>query len=81
VSKAAILNFPEPKEARLYYFDKKTNRLKRLSDNIFRDLQYVTRPNDRPRRISLKARNLLTNLIQMILKNQNIYQSNSVLYS
>ena len=69
MSKAAILNFPEPKEARLYYFDKKTNRLKRLSDNIFRDLQYVTRPNDRPRRISLKARNLLTNLIQMILKN------------
>ena len=69
MSKAAVLNFPEPKEARLYYLDKKTNRRKRLSDNIFRDLQYVTRPNDRPRRISLKARNLLTNLIQMILKN------------
>jgi hypothetical protein len=69
VSKAAILNFPEPKEARLYYLDKKTNRHKRLSDNIFRDLQYVTRPNDRRRKISLKARNLLTNLIQMILKN------------
>ena len=69
MSKAAILNFPEPKEARLYYLDKKTNRHKRLSDNIFRDLQYVTRPNDRKKRISLKARNLLTNLLQMILKN------------
>jgi len=69
VSKAAILNFPETKKARLYYLDKKTNKQKRLSDNIFRDLQYVTRPNDRRRKISLKARNLLTNLIQMILKN------------
>lgn len=69
MSKAAILNFPEPKEARLYYLDKKTNRRKRLSDNIFRDLQYLTRPNDRKKRISLKARNLLTNLLQMILKN------------
>lgn len=69
MSKAAVLNFPEPKDARLYYLDKKTNRHKRLSDNIFRDLQYVTRPNDRRRKISLKARNLLTNLIQMILKN------------
>ena len=69
MSKAAILNFPELKKARLYYLDKKTNRHKRLSDNIFRDLQYVTRPNDRRRKISLKARNLLTNLIQMILKN------------
>ena len=69
MSKAAILNFPEPKESRLYYLDKKTNRHKRLSDNIFRDLQYVTRPNDRKKRISLKARNLLTNLLQMILKN------------
>ena len=69
MSKAAVLNFPEPKKARLYYLDKKTNRHKRLSDNIFRDLQYVTRPNDRRRKISLKARNLLTNLIQMILKN------------
>lgn len=69
MSKAAILNFPETKKARLYYLDKKTNRHKRLSDNIFRDLQYVTRPNDRRRKISLKARNLLTNLIQMILKN------------
>ena len=69
MSKVAILNFPEPKEARLYYLDKKTNRHKRLSDNIFRDLQYVTRPNDRKKRISLKARNLLTNLLQMILKN------------
>jgi hypothetical protein len=69
VSKAAVLNFPEPKEARLYYLDKKTNRRKRLSDNIFRDLQYVTRPNDRKKKISLKARTLLTNLIQMILKN------------
>jgi hypothetical protein len=69
VSKAAVLNFPEPKEARLYYLDKKTNRHKRLSDNIFRDLQYVTRPNDRKKGISLKARTLLTNLIQMILKN------------
>ena len=69
MSKAAILNFPEPKESRLYYLDKKTNRHKRLSDNIFRDLQYVTRPNDRKKRISLKARNLLTNLLQMISKN------------
>jgi len=69
VSKAAVLNFPETKKARLYYLDKKTNKQKRLSDNIFRDLQYVTRPNDRRRKISLKARNLLTNLIQMILKN------------
>lgn len=69
MSKAAILNFPETKKARLYYLDKKTNKQKRLSDNIFRDLQYVTRPNDRRRKISLKARNLLTNLIQMILKN------------
>jgi len=71
VSKAAVLNFPEPKKARLYYLDKKTNRHKRLSDNIFRDLQYITRPNDRKKRISLKARNLLTNLIQMILKNHH----------
>lgn len=69
MSKAAVLNFPETKKARLYYLDKKTNKQKRLSDNIFRDLQYVTRPNDRRRKISLKARNLLTNLIQMILKN------------
>jgi hypothetical protein len=69
VSKAAVLNFPETKKARLYYLDKKTNKQKRLSDNIFRDLQYVTRPNDRKKRISLKARNLLTNLLQMILKN------------
>lgn len=69
MSKAAVLNFPEPKKARLYYLDKKTNKQKRLSDNIFRDLQYVTRPNDRKKRISLKARNLLTNLLQMILKN------------
>ncbi len=69
MSKAAVLNFPEPKKARLYYLDKKTNKQKRLSDNIFRDLQYVTRPNDRRRKISLKARNLLTNLLQMILKN------------
>jgi len=71
VSKAAVLNFPEPKKGRLYYLDKKTNKQKRLSDNIFRDLQYITRPNDRRRRIALKARNLLTNLIQMILKNPN----------
>ncbi len=69
MSKAAVLNFPETKKARLYYLDKKTNKQKRLSDNIFRDLQYVTRPNDRKKRISLKARNLLTNLLQMILKN------------
>ena len=69
MSKAAVLNFPETKKARLYYLDKKTNKQKRLSDNIFRDLQYVIRPNDRRRKISLKARNLLTNLIQMILKN------------
>jgi len=71
MSKAAVLNFPEPKKGRLYYLDKKTNKQKRLSDNIFRDLQYITRPNDRRRRIALKARNLLTNLIQMILKNPN----------
>ncbi|WPX99544.1 hypothetical protein Megpolyxen_01437 [Candidatus Megaera polyxenophila] len=69
MSKAAIVQFPEIKKTRLYYVDKKTNRQKRLSDNIFRDLQYVTRPNDRKKRISLKARNLLTNLLQMILKN------------
>jgi hypothetical protein len=68
-SKTSLLNSLEPKDTRLYYLDKKTNRHKRLSDNIFRDLQYVTRPNDRKKRISLKARNLLTNLIQMILKN------------
>lgn len=47
MSKAAIVQFPEIKKTRLYYVDKKTNRQKRLSDNIFRDLQYVTRPNDR----------------------------------
>ena len=69
MSKAAVVQFPEIKKTRLYYFDKKTNRQKRLSDNIFRDLQYVTRANDRSKKISLKARNLLTNLLQMILKN------------
>jgi hypothetical protein len=69
VSKAAIVQFPEIKKTRLYYVDKKTNKQKRLSDNIFRDLQYVTRANDRSKTISLKARNLLTNLLQMILKN------------
>lgn len=69
MSKAAIVQFPEIKKTRLYYVDKKTNRQKRLSDNIFRDLQYVTRVNDRSKKISLKARNLLTNLLQMILKN------------
>lgn len=69
MSKAAIVQFPEIKKTRLYYVDKKTNRQKRLSDNIFRDLQYVTRANDRSKKISLKARNLLTNLLQMILKN------------
>jgi len=69
VSKAAVVQFPEIKKTRLYYVDKKTNRQKRLSDNIFRDLQYVTRANDRSKKISLKARNLLTNLLQMILKN------------
>jgi hypothetical protein len=69
MSKAVVLNFPETKKARLYYLDKKTNKHKRLSDNIFRDLQYITRPNDTKKRISLKARNLLTNLLQMILKN------------
>ncbi|UXM65462.1 hypothetical protein [Megaira polyxenophila phage MAnkyphage_25.80] len=69
MSKAAVVQFPEIKKTRLYYVDKKTNKQKRLSDNIFRDLQYVTRPNDRKKRISLKARNLLTNLLQMILKN------------
>ncbi len=69
MSKAAIVQFPEIKKTRLYYIDKKTNRQKRLSDNIFRDLQYVTRANDRSKKISLKARNLLTNLLQMILKN------------
>jgi len=69
VSKAAIVQFPEVKKTRLYYVDKKTNRQKRLSDNIFRDLQYITRTNDRSKKISLKARNLLTNLLQMILKN------------
>jgi hypothetical protein len=69
VSKAAVVQFPEIKKTRLYYVDKKTNKQKRLSDNIFRDLQYVTRANDRSKKISLKARNLLTNLLQMILKN------------
>ena len=69
MSKAAIVQFPEIKKTRLYYVDKKTNRQKRLSDNIFRDLQYITRANDRSKKISLKARNLLTNLLQMILKN------------
>ena len=69
MSKAAIVQFPEVKKTRLYYVDKKTNRQKRLSDNIFRDLQYITRTNDRSKKISLKARNLLTNLLQMILKN------------
>lgn len=69
VSKAAIVQFPEAKKTRLYYVDKKTNRQKRLSDNIFRDLQYITRANDFSKKLSLKARNLLTNLLQMILKN------------
>lgn len=69
MSKAAVVQFPEIKKTRLYYVDKKTNKQKRLSDNIFRDLQYVTRANDRSKKISLKARNLLTNLLQMILKN------------
>lgn len=69
MSKAAVVHFPEVKKTRLYYVDKKTNKQKRLSDNIFRDLQYVTRANDPSKRISLKARNLLTNLLQMILKN------------
>lgn len=69
MSKAAIVQFPEAKKTRLYYVDKKTNRQKRLSDNIFRDLQYITRANDLSKKLSLKARNLLTNLLQMILKN------------
>jgi len=69
VSKAAIVQFPLVQKTRLYYVDKKTNRQKRLSDNIFRDLQYITRANDYSKKISLKARNLLTNLLQMILKN------------
>lgn len=69
MSKAAVVQFPEIKKTRLYYVDKKTNKQKRLSDNIFRDLQYITRANDPSKKISLKARNLLTNLLQMILKN------------
>lgn len=69
MSKAAIVQFPEVKKTRLYYVDKKSNKQKRLSDNIFRDLQYITRANDHSKKISLKARNLLTNLLQMILKN------------
>ena len=67
MSKAAIVQFPLVQKNRLYYVDKKTNRQKRLSDNIFRDLQYIRRANDYSKKISLKARNLLTNLLQMIL--------------
>ena len=50
----------------LYYKDKKTEKVKKLTDIISRDLQCITRPNDRQKRISLKAHKLLTNLIQMI---------------
>lgn len=69
--KANILEFRKPIPSRLYYTDKKTQKRKRISDNIYRDLQYITRPNDRSRRISLKARSLAVNLIRMILKNPN----------
>ncbi|MEA0970391.1 hypothetical protein Megvenef_00350 [Candidatus Megaera venefica] len=69
--KAAVLKFRKPSPSRLYYADKKTQRRKRISDNIYRDLQYVTRHEDRNRSISLKARNLAVNLIRMILKNPN----------
>ena len=69
--KAAVLKFNPPKSSRLYYKDKNTKKLKRLSDNIFRDLQYITRPNDRNRKISLKARSLLVNLLQIILKSSH----------
>jgi len=69
--KATVLKFDTPKSSRLYYKDKNTKKLKRLSDNIFRDLQYITRPNDRNRKISLKARSLLVNLLQIILKSSH----------
>ena len=69
--KAAVLKFNTPKSSRLYYKDKNTKKLKRISDNIFRDLQYITRPNDRNRKISLKARSLLVNLLQIILKSSH----------
>ena len=51
MSKAAVVQFPEIKKTRLYYVDKKTNKQKRLSDNIFRDLQYITRANDPSKKI------------------------------
>lgn len=69
--KAAVLNFPKLNPSRLYYVDKKTQKRKRVSDNIYRNLQYITRADDPDRSISLKARKLAVNLIRMILKNSN----------
>lgn len=69
--KAAVLNFPKLNPSRLYYVDKKTQRRKRVSDNIYRNLQYITRADDPDRSISLKARKLAVNLVRMILKNSN----------
>jgi len=69
--KAAVLNFDNKKSSRLYFKDKKTNKIKRLSDNIFRDLKLIPRANDSSKKLSLKARNLLTNLFQMIQKSSH----------
>jgi hypothetical protein len=62
--KEAVLNFTDP----IRYKDKKTNSTKRLSDNIFRDFKLIPRANYTSKKLSLKARNLLTNLFQMIQK-------------
>ena len=65
--KEAVLNFTDP----IRYKDKKTNNTKRLSDNIFRDFKLIPRANYTSKKLSLKARNLLTNLFQMIQKSQH----------
>jgi len=66
--KATVLKFDTPKSSRLYYIDKKTNRKKRITDNIHRDLQCILRATDRTKNIPLKVRNLLINLVEMILR-------------
>ncbi len=54
------------KAKRLYYVDKKENNVKKLYDNLPRDLGIITRADTLNKPLHVKARILLTNLIQML---------------
>jgi hypothetical protein len=59
-------------KAQLYYFNKKTNKIARTHDQIYRDTKYITRANDSTKIIGNKnTRHLLTKLVEDLAANNN----------